>query len=391
MGLVVLLLAGCPKPPANVLQVGSIFSQTGTLAAVGADHARVAQMAIDEINLAGGVLGRSLQLVNRDDKTDPTAGAEAARQLVELGVPVVLGALASQVTLEASKVLSAASVVQISGASTSPAITTTADNGFLFRTCASDLLQGKLLAQRARARNHARVAVIHLPGAYGQGLADVFQSELERSGGMVTAKREYVEMQTSYVALLTDILADNPEAVVLVAYPEDGAQIIRDYIAQFSGRVGFWYFPDALADDGFVGLVQASNFTFQHEGTGPAAPTQDYIDKYSSRFGTPPNPGTFAHNVYDAVYLAALAITAADRAEGPAIKAALPGVSSGGTKLRAAMYAEAVGALKAGMDVDYDGVSGPVDFDANGDVVAPYGIWKVMGGKVTFIEPIVEP
>src|SRR5205823_590615 len=117
----------------------------------GAENVQAAQLAIDEINKAGGVLGTTLALVNKDDGSDAAKGATAAQALVDLKVPVVIGAAGSSISLSVAAVLAPAKVVQISESSTSPDLTTFADDGYLFRTCPSDALQGVLLAECAKA------------------------------------------------------------------------------------------------------------------------------------------------------------------------------------------------------------------------------------------------
>ncbi|MHB8878495.1 MAG: ABC transporter substrate-binding protein, partial [Myxococcaceae bacterium] len=155
-----------PEPGKADIKLGSIFSVTGSLAAIGAEQLEAAQLAVSQINAAGGVQGAQLKLTNRDDGTAVDKAKTAAEAFVADGVPVVFGAIGSAISMGVSEVTSAADMVQISASSTSPLLTTAADNGHLFRTCTSDALQGKLLAKRAKARGLTKVAVIHIPGAY---------------------------------------------------------------------------------------------------------------------------------------------------------------------------------------------------------------------------------
>jgi len=389
----VLVLSACGGGSGKTIPLGAILSMTGQLANIGAEQAQAAQLAVEEINRGGGVLGAKLSLLTKDDASESARGQAAASELIAAGVPALFGAIASQITLDISTVTIPAGIVQISGSSTSPALTTVADSGFLSRTCSSDALQGKLLADRARVKGFSKVAIIHLPGAYGDGLSATFAASY--LSGTVTKNVQYVEKQPSYTSLLSDILADSPDAILLIAYPADGAQIIKDYTTSFAAKGTFWFFTDALEDTGFLDAVGASNFTFPHEATGgatPIGPRYDaYATAYKTRWGTESGAGTFSANVYDAVYLTALAIQAAGKSDGPSIRDALPAVSTGGTVYAAADFAAAATAARAGQDVNYEGASGPVDLDANGDVVAPYDIWKVMGGKIVTVEQSILP
>jgi branched-chain amino acid transport system substrate-binding protein len=142
--------------------------------------------------------------------------------------------------------------------------------------------------------------------------------------------------------------------------------------------------------------VGAANFTFQHEGTGSSAPTgpaySTYAAAFNAKYGRKADPGTFSANVYDATYIVALAIQQAGKAEGPSIQAAMRTVADPpGMIVGPGQWAAALAAIKAGTKVNYDGASGPVDLDGNGDVVAPYDIWKVQGGAITVVEKSVSP
>jgi branched-chain amino acid transport system substrate-binding protein len=392
-----LMMSGCSgggDTPTDTLRIGTIFSTTGPAASAGISSLEAATLAVEEINAAGGVLGRPLELINRDDRNDPDRGREAAQALVALGVPVILGALASEVTLSASEVSRDAQIVQISASATAPDITTAVDNGYLFRTCPSDILQSRLVAQRAVAKSFRRVAVIHVPGAYGAGFASAFETAFTALGGTVTSRAEYVEGQTSYVDLLTEVYTGNPEAIVLVGYPVEASQIIRDYLSGFLIRGTFWFFSDALEDPEFITAVGASGFTFAHEGTGPVATDTAsyrafqtaYRNKYGKESILPIDT-----SAYDAVYLAALALEAAEQVEGSSLRDQLTAVSRDGTPLGPTEYRQAVEAIRAQQDVNFEGASGPVDLDANGDVVSPYHIWRISGGRLEILEPSVTP
>lgn len=390
------LSLGCGREsPTETIRIGAILSTTGDLANIGSDQLDAVALAVEQINERGGVLGLDLEIVARDDGTDASRGRSAAETLVAARVPAVIGATGSAISLAVSEVLATAGIVQVSASSTSPLLTSAADQGTLFRTCPSDALQGRLLARRAKERGYSRVAVIHIPGAYGSGLSGEFKTAFEAADGTVTGAYEYTEAQQSYSTLLAEVFANAPQAVVLVAYPIDGAQIIKDYLSSLSGEGAYWFFTDALQDSGFVTAVGASNFTFGHEGTGASSPSGARFEAYAAEFerllGRPVQPGTFAPQAYDAVYLLALAMEAADSAEASELKQRLAAVSAGGEVFGPDQYEAAVAAARAGKDLNYEGVSGNVDLDAAGDTLAPYDLWKVSEGLITVVEAGVNP
>jgi len=364
---------------------------------LGQEQLQGIQLAIDEINAGGGVLGSTLKLANRDDRSTAEGGMEAASALMAWKVPAVIGAIASSSTLAAGKLTSPAGIVQIAPSSTSPLITTSnaTTTPLLFRACPSDALQGKLLAKRARERGFTRAAIIHVPGAYGQGLADVFAGDFTAQGGQMTDVVEYVEGQKSYVDTLMGIYQKNPEAVLVVAYGDDAAQMVRDYNTNFSSKQTFFYFTDSLQVPSFVTLAGGSSgFTFQHEGTGPAAPQTQayeiYRKAFKAKYNTESNSGVFTQNAYDSVYLLAAAMEAAGASSGFAPK--LGEISAGGMKFGPQQWSALRAAIKAGADVDYQGASGDVDLDANGDVIAPYDVWKVgSDGQIQIVQGSVSP
>lgn len=390
-----LAAGGCGGPAKREkLQLGAVLSTTGDLAFIGNEQLEAANLAVTEINAAGGVLGKDLEITLKDDASDKVKAKAGAEALVTAKVPVILGSTGSGLTLEVAAVAAAGQVVQISGSSTSPSITTFADNGYLFRTCASDTGQGRVLAKRAKAK-FTKVAVLFVPGPYGQGLADSFATAFVAAGGTVTLKKQYTETQTSYSALLTEAYLGNPEAIVLIAYPVDGSQIIKDYLSTFSTKGTFWFFTDGTYEPTFISGVGASNFTFQHEGSGPADPTGARWDTFKAAFKAKytkdVSTGAFSVNVYDAVYLAALAMEAGGKADGPTVKDNLVAVSSGGTAYGPGDFKAAVADAKAKKDINFEGASGNVDLDTAGDVVAPYSIWKVSTGKFTTVEASISP
>ncbi len=392
------LATGCGQPgeQKEKIKIGAIISLTGNYGALGSERLNGAVLAVEEINKAGGVLGKELELVPRDDGTEPTSAKNIAADMVNSHhVPAIIGAAASGSTVAMTEVTIPGQVVSISGSSTTPLLTTLADDGFVNRTCASDALQSKLIAQRATARGFTRMAVIYAPNAYGEGLSNAFDKAFTDLGGVITGTYKAESGQTSYEALLTQAYEGNPQSILLITYTVEGVQVMKDYLTKFSQKETFWWFPDSLADSAFVTAVGPSKFTFGHEGTGPAAPKGERYDAfaaaYASKFGKTPETTSFSANYYDATYLLALAIEAAGKAEGPAIRDNLQAVSAGGEIFAAKDFSAAIAAIKAGSDINYEGASGSVDLDEKGDPIAPYDVWKVQDGAVTVIESSVNP
>jgi ABC-type branched-subunit amino acid transport system substrate-binding protein len=155
------------------LKIGLLLSFTGDLSDFGPPHENAARLAVKEINAAGGVLGEPIEVVKGDDATDPSQGVSEATRLINVEhVQVILGALASGVTLPvAESVTGPNHILQISEASTSPALTAAEDSDYLFRTTISDAAQGVILAKLATDSGLKSVCTMYINNAYGQGLS----------------------------------------------------------------------------------------------------------------------------------------------------------------------------------------------------------------------------
>lgn len=190
--------------PTEPLKLGSIMSNTGDLADFGPPIEAAIEMAIEEINASGGVFGQDVLLASADDGTLPEQGQAEARRLIDVeGVHAIVGALSSAVTQAvAENVASPANVVVISPASTAAAITTAADNDYLYRTPIQDAAQAEVLAGLADEQGYTNVCVLYVNTPYGKGLSENFTSEFEALGGKVSNQVSVEAQQTTYVAEL---------------------------------------------------------------------------------------------------------------------------------------------------------------------------------------------
>ena len=323
----------------------------------------------------------------KDTATSPDVGRDAAAKMIQLdGVVAIVGALASGVTLAVSSVTIPAQIPLISPSSTSPALTELDDNGYVFRTCPSDALQGIVQAQLAKNLGFKKVAIIYVNNAYGKGLASVFQKHFGDKEHKVVASIPYEENKPSYRGEVEQALASDPDVINLIGYPIDGNKIIVEALE--AGYEGKFIFTDGMKGEGVSpGPAcqekapcdeQYLNGSF---GTAPgalevaarAAFEKDYIAKFG------PSGIPFRAEAYDAVILIALAIQAAGEASGPAIQAKLREVANPpGEEFTYGQLAEALKAAAAGKDINWQGVSGPITWDENGDVAeGAFEIWTI--------------
>jgi len=190
--------------PTEPLKIGILVPFTGDLSDFGAGFFDSARLAAQEINAAGGVFGQDIVLVDADTGTVEATGVESANTLIDVeGVHAIMGAASSGVTLPiAESVTSPAGILMISPSSTSPALTTVADNDFLFRSTISDAAQGVVLAELAISLGFTSVCTFFVNTAYGEGLSDQFTETFESLGGAVPAAVPHEQEQTTYVSEL---------------------------------------------------------------------------------------------------------------------------------------------------------------------------------------------
>ncbi len=381
------LLFPAPRPV-----IGTVLPMTGDLEIFGPTMRLAVDLARDEINDAGGVLGQTLTIVHEDSATDSQTGVTAAEKLIDVdGATAIIGAAASTVSLPILEgVTSPGKVVQISPASTSPAFTDfnadlAEDDRFFFRTAPSDALQGVAGALWAfNDKGWRNVAILARADPYGQGLAAVFADSFVALGGTITARVDYDITATVFDTELTTIFASNPEAVWWVAFPGEGELIMQDWWANPAWRGPAWLWSEGTKAQAFVDdLIGQGIDVTGMEGTAPvtALAALDNFETFSDAFENA-NPGEdlvlFEQQNYDAVYLIALAMQAGGSLDPQSIRDNLRAVSSPpGTVITPGEWGLALAQLALGNEVNYQGAAGFVNFDAFGDVGSDYEVWKI--------------
>lgn len=387
---------------ADTIKIGSLTAQTGGLAPFGPPIDYGARLAAAQINEAGGIFGRMVEIVTRDTGTAPAVGRDAAAKLVEIDkVPAVVGALSSGVTIASSSVTVANGVVQISPASTSVELTGLEDNDFVFRVVPGDALQGIVQGKLAANQGYKTASVIFVNNAYGKGLAEVFKMVFEQHGGKVLAMVPYEEQKPSYRGEVEAAIKVNPDVLNMIAYPIDGNKQLVEAVEL--GYKGEYIFPDGMKGDEVSG-GPAKDYINGTLGTTPGAMEMaegvmfenDY-KAFLAQKGLKDDEITKAVTVpyrreaYDATALIALAIAKtgpkflnmSQMEQGKAIRDNLRRVANApGTHVKYNQFARAFNLLGKGKNVNYQGVSGPITFDKNGDVKeGAYEIWMVRNGK----------
>lgn len=347
--------------------------------------AATAQYVVDLVNEAGGVAGCKVEMVLRDSQVDPKVGVDAAKALVDLdGVKLLLGAVSSGVSMPIlTSVTAPAGVMQMSCCSSSTAFTGLAKEGktkgLWFRTFATSGVQAAVGAMVARDQGYKSVAIMYKNDDWGQDIGKLIAGDFESLGIKVTASVALNDGQASYRAEVTEALKGQPEALYMALYPKEGTAAVREWLSL--GGTQNMIVANSLKSDEFrdnVGL----KYLGKAIGTDTASPRSQsasaFVDQYTAHFGKAPS-GPGLANSYDAAMIALLAMEAAGKdADGTKIASMVSKVTdSAGTPVTAdvAGFKKAKEVLASGGSVFYQGATGNVRFDANGDVSAPAVTW----------------
>ncbi|MEN3045546.1 MAG: ABC transporter substrate-binding protein [Candidatus Hydrothermales bacterium] len=395
-------MGGCKKkptapPPEEKITVGVIFPMTGGLASFGEAMKYAIDVAVDEINEAGGILGKKVEYILKDDQTNPDVAKQKAQEIINAGIKVIIGAAASSATIKASEITVPNNAILISPSSTSPLITDLNDNDLVFRTCPSDAFQGKIIGRYLKENLGVnRATALYIKNPYGIGLKNEFTKEFASRGGdtldPISYPEEFEEAGTppDFTPYIDSLIRQNPEYVVLVAYDRGGLAVKR---AKEMNATFTWFGCDGIQTQGF--LDNAGEYAEGIRGTAPYHEEGSHYDNFAQRYKqrSGMDPVTFIANTYDAFIVIALAIQKAGTADdGMKIKDALREVanySPNDSVVYGGQFSKAKDLIAKGIGIDYHGVSGPINFDEKGDVIiAPYEVWEIRGGKFVHIETI---
>lgn len=367
--------------------IGASLPITGDLADYAGPGEKAANMAIAEIKAAGG----DVTLEIADNQTNPEGAVQAARELVAKDVSCIAGAWASTDTIPTARSVTIDEEIPlISPSSTSADITNIEDNGFVARTVPADNLQGPALANLIEnSIGGAQGKTVNIGArddAYGSGFVEFFTEAWEAKGGTIGESVLYDPDQPSYNSEAQQITAGNPDAFVIVDFPETFIKVGPALV-----RTGKWdpaktFITDGLASDDLA----AEPFMEGIRGTAPGTPEEGATSvAFGELYGQSPPQDverqTFDAQNFDAVMLCYLAAVAAGSTEGSAIAEALQDVSGpGGKKFAWNQLPQAIKALEAGEDIDYIGAAGEIDLDENGDpTVGVYDQYQIKNGAIT--------
>jgi ABC-type branched-subunit amino acid transport system substrate-binding protein len=350
-----------------VFTVGTLLPQTGSLAFLGPPEFAGVNLAIKDINAAGGVLGKPAVKYDSDSgDTSTNIASSSVDRLLSQKADVIVGAASSGVSKTVIDKITGAGVVQFSPANTSPDFTDYPDKGLYFRTAPSDVLQGRVLGNLIVADGNQSVGILALQDAYGTGLSKNISEAVKGSQGQVTPDPViYDPKAAEFSAEVGKIKAADPDAIVIVGFDES-SKIIQELVKQGIGpqQGKKLYLVDGNTGNALGKTLPAGTLTGV-KGTVPGVAASGDFQKQLKTVDPALNDYSYSAESYDAVVLSALAADAAKSDSGKDVASKLVDVSREGTKCTT--YKACLDLLNAGTNIDYDGQSGPVEFSPKGD------------------------
>ena len=387
-----LAAASCGDDEGEQLKIAFLADFSGPLAEFGPVIQTGVDLAIKHVNEAGGVNGQDVVLVTGDTRVDPTQGVEEARRVIDVeGVHAIVGPLSSTVTLAvAESVAGAAGIPVISPSATSPALSSSEDSGYLFRSTTSDAAQGVILAQLAADEGISNVGVIFRDDAYGQGLSDAF---IAAFGGTATAASYSADGQTSYLAELQQAAGGGGDVLVAIGFPDEALVFIRESIE--NDIFSRFLFVDGTKSQELIDGIGAEYLNGSKgtaPGGGPQTPSAEAWNAgYIAEYGELPTL-PFVREAYDATIAIALAAEAAGSTDGAEIRDQLARIGAPGGDLFVPGpegVADALEAVRDGDDINYEGAATTLDWNDVGDVTTGFiEIWQYDGGEIVSLREV---
>jgi branched-chain amino acid transport system substrate-binding protein len=347
------LMVGC----SSETKIGGVVSQSGAVAPYGHQVTRGLDLALEEVNAEGGFKGGPIQLVYRDDATNPEKGREAVLDLIENEkIDIIIGAVSSPVTLEIAPICEKEEVLLLSPTSSAPRISEAGE--YIFRNYPSDILEGTAMAEFARKIGVRRVAVLALDNEFGSGLSEVFTRRFESKSREVVQTFRIAEGDTgSFAAMIQEVKQLEPQSIYIVAYVDVMNELLRQLAASGCEALlmGSGTVTEQLiraAGEAAENLVYPQP-VFDPESDDPSVAS--FVQAFRAKYNR--EPDIYAAHGYDALKLIVKAMRDTGYAFPDEIRRGLHGLK------------------------DYAGAAGRTQFDERGDVVRYPKIFVIHEGQ----------
>lgn len=381
---------GPARAAGEPLRIGALNPVTGAGSLYGSGMQKAILFSAEEVNAAGGAGGRQLEVYAEDDQTQPDAGVLASKRLIEVKrIHALLGTWSSGVALAVMPIQDAAGVIHMTSAGASN-IQDFDKKDLVYRFSTTGQRVGRAIASILSKDGVQRLATMAFNNASGRDLVDGAKAAWAKLGRPLVGDVVYEPNRPTYRSELQKVLAGNPEVIVLGAYVPDTTIIVREAF-QLGAKVrfigpGYAVSPklvEALGPEATDGLMAVDYVSALNN-----AAYKHFSERYRQVVGGNPDDNFFAACTYDMVQVLALAAEAAGGAEdNTKIVEKLRTVANPpGTPVSS--FAEGKALLKAGQKINYEGASGPIDFDENGDVTPLFKLSVFKNGTLEFRQMI---
>ncbi|MFO7154681.1 MAG: ABC transporter substrate-binding protein [Caldicoprobacter oshimai] len=361
-----LIFAGCSQTAStnqDVIKVGVNYELSGGVATYGQSSVEGIELAVEQINEAGGINGKKIQLVKYDNKSEPSeATTLATRLMTQDKVVAILGPATSGAFMATIPVANQNKVPVISGSATADNVTVD-DKGvkeYAFRICFTDSQQGSAVAKFALQNLSSKKAVIIMDSSsdYAKGLAEAFASTFEAGGGTIVAEEAYMSGDTDFNAVLTSIKGKDFDVIFIPGYYNEAGLIIKQARAQgidvpILGADGF----DSPKLVELAGAEALNNvyFTNHYSSVDPSPVVAEFVKAFKAKYNK--EPDAFNALGYDLAKFVADALSRAEKIDGESLKKALEATK------------------------DFEGVTGTMSVDKNHNVVKDIIVIELKDGK----------
>jgi branched-chain amino acid transport system substrate-binding protein len=361
------------------IRLGTLMPLTGAGGVYGPDMERAVMLAAEQVNKAGGVLGRPIQLFHEDSQTNPDGAVRGARKLIDVNkVVAICGTWSSAVTLAVGPICVNNQVV-LMNCSGSEKVTELGKSGFVYRTQASNVLWGAAFGRLAAERGFRKAVVLAQQNPFALTMRDYFERAFKERGGTIAETVMYNPEGSSYRGELTRAFAVKPEVVLIAGYTPDASILVKDWFK--AGYGGQLLLPGFAANPKFIENVGAEAAEGILVVEAAPAPESKAFQQFKKLMGKE-DLFLYSSQTYDQLALVCLAMQAAGEATGPGIKRTMRTVTNPPGKL-VSDPVEGLQELKRGQKVNYDGASGPCDFDENGDLLTKsFYVFQIRKGKL---------
>jgi branched-chain amino acid transport system substrate-binding protein len=344
------------------MRIGSILPQTGALSSIIAALEQPLAMGADEFNAVSAGL---VTVDYADSGTDTTVASTNIDQFLTGDYNAIIGPAASGVALAVWDKVNTSDMVMCSGSSTGAIFSGPEFNPNHYRTAPSDNIQGPLLGNIIVDDGYSNVAVVWRNDTYGEGFGNAVADAVEAAGATVAMREGYDFTQTSYTDLAQSIVASGADALAMIVF-EEGGQITLDL--EGAGWEGQTYIADGFVDNVTADSVGGrTDLVEGFKGTYPSVAPANGEPTFGDRFAVfaPGAPTVFSAHMYDCLAVLVLAAQVAQSSDPTVYRDEIIGVTRDGEKC--SLIADCLELVWAGVDIDYDGASGPLDFTENGE------------------------